>query len=173
MIRMVHEYVNIRCLPRCQMNTKHLSSKITREFVDKNATLARKLTTPKDGWIRTIRDALGMSGEQLAARLNTTRSNISRIEKAERDETINIKSLKNVASALNSQLVYAIVPNQEINKIIEKRAEELATKIVMQTSDYMVLEQQGLDIDKLKEEIEKVKKMLIEDNNNQIWNDRL
>ena len=39
--------------------------------------------SPRGGWVRAIREALGMSGAQLAARLNVTRQTIKDLEHSE------------------------------------------------------------------------------------------
>jgi len=59
-------------------------------------------------------------------------------------ESITIKSLKEIGRVLDMQLVYGFVPNDgSLDALIEKRATELATKIVMRTSNTMKLEDQG------------------------------
>ena len=59
-------------------------------------------------------------------------------------ESITIKSLKEIERVLDMQLVYGFVPNDgSLDALIEKRATELATKIVMRTSNTMKLEDQG------------------------------
>ncbi|MBF4237466.1 helix-turn-helix domain-containing protein, partial [Vibrio anguillarum] len=81
---------------------------------------------PKNGWVRSIREALGMSGAQLGERLNLSRNQVSILERKETDETITLKQLKQLASGLDAELVYAIIPRQSIDDMIEARAMELA-----------------------------------------------
>jgi len=107
------------------------------------ATL-NQVAIPPTGWIKAIRTAIGMSMQQLGNKLNVSKQGILDIEKREKDGSITIKSLKEIARALDMQLVYGFVPNDgSLDALIEKRATELATKIVLRTSNTMKLEDQG------------------------------
>ena len=104
----------------------------------------RQVAIPPTGWIKAIRTAIGMSMQQLGNKLNVSKQGILDIEKREKDGSITIKSLKEIARALDMQLVYGFVPNDgSLDALIEKRATELATKIVLRTSNTMRLEDQG------------------------------
>jgi predicted DNA-binding mobile mystery protein A len=104
----------------------------------------RQVAIPPTGWIKAIRTAIGMSMQQLGNKLNVSKQGILDIEKREKDGSITIKSLKEIARALDMQLVYGFVPNDgSLDALIEKRATELATKIVVRTSNTMKLEDQG------------------------------
>ena len=104
----------------------------------------RQVAIPPTGWIKAIRTAIGMSMQQLGNKLNVSKQGILDIEKREKDGSITIKSLKEIARALDMQLVYGFVPNDEsLDALIEKRATDLATKIVLRTSNTMKLEDQG------------------------------
>lgn len=98
---------------------------------------------PSTGWIRAIRTTIGMSMEQLGNKLSNSKQGIRAIEKREEDGSITIKSLREVAKALDMQLVYALVPNDgSLELLIDRKANELAKKIVMRTSQSMKLENQ-------------------------------
>jgi predicted DNA-binding mobile mystery protein A len=104
----------------------------------------KQVAIPPTGWIKAIRTAIGMSMQQLGNKLNVSKQGILDIEKREKDGSITIKSLKEIARALDMQLVYGFVPNDgSLDALIEKRATELATKIVLRTSNTMKLEDQG------------------------------
>ena len=104
----------------------------------------RQVAIPPTGWIKAIRTAIGMSMQQLGNKLNVSKQGILDIEKREKDGSITINSLKEIARALDMQLVYGFVPNDgSLDALIEKRATELATKIVLRTSNTMKLEDQG------------------------------
>jgi predicted DNA-binding mobile mystery protein A len=98
---------------------------------------------PDIGWIKAIRTSLGMSMQQLANKLSVSKQNIDNLEKSEKEGTITLKSLKEVAKAMDMQLVYALVPNDgSLNALIERKAREIATQIVLRTSNTMKLEDQ-------------------------------
>jgi|SRR5665647_2072589 len=104
----------------------------------------KQVAIPPTGWIKAIRTAIGMSMQQLGNKLSVSKQGILDIEKREKDGSITIKSLKEIARALDMQLVYGFVPNDgSLDTLIEKRATELATKIVLRTSNTMKLEDQG------------------------------
>jgi predicted DNA-binding mobile mystery protein A len=98
---------------------------------------------PTTGWIKAVRLALGMSQEQLGKKLNITRQSIQELELREKNGSISLKTLKEVARAMDIQLVYGFIPNEgSLEALIEKKATELATGIVMRTSHSMKLEDQ-------------------------------
>ena len=116
-----------------QLNSKMLSF----------ATLMQ-VAVPPTGWIKAIRTAIGMSMLQLGNKLCISKQGILDMEKREKDGSITIRSLKEIGRVLDMQLVYGFVPNDgSLDALIEKRATEIATKIVVRTSNTMKLEDQG------------------------------
>ncbi len=103
----------------------------------------KKVAVPPTGWVKAIRSALGMSLSQLGKKLSITRQSAQDIERREKDGSISLQSMKEVARALDMQFVYGFVPNDgSLEALIEKRAKQLATQIVMRTSNTMKLEAQ-------------------------------
>jgi predicted DNA-binding mobile mystery protein A len=104
----------------------------------------KQVAMPPIGWIKAIRTAIGMSMQQLGNKLNVSKQGIMDIEKREQDGSVTIKSLREIARAMDMQLVYGFVPNDgSLDALIEKRATELATQIVMRTANTMKLEDQA------------------------------
>ncbi|MCA6495998.1 MAG: mobile mystery protein A [Sediminibacterium sp.] len=104
----------------------------------------QSIPVPPIGWIKSIRTALGMSLQQLGKKLNVTKQAALDIERREREGSITIKSLKDVANALDMQLVYGFVPKDgSLDALIEKKATALAKQIVMRTHQTMKLEDQA------------------------------
>jgi len=104
----------------------------------------KQVAMPPTGWIKAIRTAIGMSMQQLGNRLNISKQGVMDIEKREKDGSITIKSLREIARAMDMQLVYGFVPNDgSLDALIEKRATELATQIVIRTANTMKLEDQA------------------------------
>lgn len=104
----------------------------------------KQVAIPPTGWIKAIRTAFGMSMQQLGNKLSVTKQGIMDIEKREKEGSITIKSLKELGRALDMQLVYGFVPNDgSLDALIERRATDLASKIVLRTSNTMTLEDQG------------------------------
>ena len=99
---------------------------------------------PSIGWIKTIRTGIGMSLEQLGKKLSVTKQAIQDIENREREGSITIKSMHEIANALDMKFVYVILPkNGSLDEMIEKRALEIAKVIVQRTSNTMKLEDQA------------------------------
>jgi predicted DNA-binding mobile mystery protein A len=104
----------------------------------------KQVAMPPTGWIKAIRTAIGMSMQQLGNKLNVSKQGIMDIEKREKEGSITIKSLREIARAMDMQLVYGFVPNDgSLDSLIEKRATELATQIVIRTANTMKLEDQA------------------------------
>ena len=98
---------------------------------------------PPIGWIKAIRNGIGMSMEQLGKKLSITKQGVMDIEKREKEGAITIKSMQEIAKAIDMQFVYGFVPDAgSLDQMIEMRALEMATKIVQRTSTTMKLEDQ-------------------------------
>lgn len=109
---------------------------------------------PSIGWIRTIRKSLGMSMLQLGKKLSISKQGILDIEKREMEGSITIKSLKEIGNALDMKLIYGFIPNEgSLEKMIDKKALELAKSIVLRTSNTMKLENQGNSDSRIKKAI--------------------
>ncbi|MEJ2902017.1 mobile mystery protein A [Pedobacter panaciterrae] len=120
----------------------------------------KQVAVPPTGWIKAIRTTLGMSMQQLGNKLSITKQGILDIEKREKDGSITLKSLREVGRVLDMELVYGFIPKDgSLDTLIEKKAMELASKIVLRTSNTMKLEDQ----ENSKERIEKAIKERTED----------
>ena len=101
-------------------------------------------TAPPKGWIRAIRDALGMSAPQLGTRLGVKPQSVADLEKSEAYGTIQLKTLRKAAEALDCTLVYALAPNSSLEDAVQRRAREIARKEMERIGHTMDLEAQGL-----------------------------
>lgn len=104
---------------------------------------AEFIIRPDKGWIHAIRTTLNITLSQLSLRLNTTPQNIRGAELREASGQITINSLKEIAEAMDLKLVYGIIPKDEsLETLIENRAREIASQIVLRTSASIRLEDQ-------------------------------
>ena len=87
-------------------------------------SLAKSQRPPK-GWLRAIRDALGMTTSQFAKRLGVSQPRIIELEKSEVDGSVTLQTLQRAAEALGCRLVYALVPKNPRGNVRE-RAELVA-----------------------------------------------
>lgn len=129
-----------------------------------------KVIVPEQGWINNIRVSLNMTLEQLGNKLNITRQGAKKIEVSESLGTISLKSMKEIGEVLNMQFVYGFVPkNGSIEDLINHKAEELAKKIVLRTSQNMKLEDQGNTDEQIKRAISDLASELKREMNKALW----
>jgi predicted DNA-binding mobile mystery protein A len=121
--------------------------KLIREQVDASLSQFSSLyntNIPRKGWIRAIRDALGMSARQLAERLGIAQQAVARIEKDEIDGSVTIKTMRRIAEQLDCQFVYGFVSKTSLKETIQTRAKQVATKRLTEANQTMALENQSL-----------------------------
>ncbi|HUZ33539.1 MAG TPA: mobile mystery protein A [Xanthobacteraceae bacterium] len=99
---------------------------------------------PPKGWLRAIRNALGMTTTQFARRLAVSQPRIIRLEKAEADGSITLQTLQNAAGALGCRVVYALVPEKPLAAILRERAEAMAERQSGAVEHTMRLEDQAV-----------------------------
>jgi predicted DNA-binding mobile mystery protein A len=125
---------------------KNTKQQLMLEQIDKKLAslqLLKDATVPSKGWIHTLRTALQMSLRQLSAKIAIAPQSLKDMESREVAGTITLNTLRDVANAMDMQLVYGFVSKHEsLEQMIEKRAKELATEIVMRTNNTMTLEDQ-------------------------------
>jgi len=132
---------------------KHLTR--ARGALDGRLSLMRptdRFTVPPKGWIRAIRDALGMSGAQLAAKLGMKPPSVVALEQSEAAATIRLETLQKAAAALDCELVYALVPRKPLEEIVQDRARMIALRELGGIAHSMGLEDQAVP-DELEERI--------------------
>ena len=146
---------------------------LARKQLDKRLAPLRttKLALPPRGWLRAIREALGMTTRQLAARMKVAPSRISTIEKAEVSGTTTIKTLREAAAALDCTFVYAFVPNQPLEDILRARAARKAALDVARLDHTMRLENQALLKSDLDDERRRVVDLILSGSLRGLWED--
>ena len=132
----------------------------------------QKMQRPHKGWIRAVKEALGMSSKQLAARLGVSPPRITALEKSEVEETVTLASLRRAAEALDCALVYSFVPKGSFEEVLQTRARRIAAEIIGKVDHTMRLEAQNLQSDKLNEEIENLAAQILREQHKIIWDKR-
>jgi predicted DNA-binding mobile mystery protein A len=97
---------------------------------------------PSRGWIRAIREALGMTTAQLAKRLGVQQPRVIELEHGEADGNLTVRSLERAAEALGCRLVYTFVPEQPLSETIRERALAIAERQLASVEQTMLLETQ-------------------------------
>lgn len=103
----------------------------------------RGLARPPRGWVRAIREALGMSAATLADRLGTTAGAATRLEQSEAADRIRLDTLRRAADVLGCDLVYLLVPRRPLTAVVHDRARELAHYQIAAVEQTMRLENQA------------------------------
>ncbi|RYY56291.1 MAG: mobile mystery protein A [Chitinophagaceae bacterium] len=135
-----------------------MNTKIQKAILEQVSLRLQQVTIPTsgmpaEGWVRTIRKAINMNVVQLARKMKIKAPGIVAFEKREAAGTITINSLKQIAEALDMQLVYAIVPkNGTLAGLVENKAKEKAYQIIDRTNMTMALEDQQTDYSRISEE---------------------
>lgn len=126
------------------MKTLRLASQARARLDERFAEIgpAKRFTPPVRGWIRGIREALGMTAEQLAKRLRVTQPSIAALEQSEAKGTIELATLRRVAEALDCTLVYALVPNKPLEEAVRERARKFMRRRLAAVEHSMLLEDQ-------------------------------
>lgn len=124
---------------------------------------------PPKGWIRAIRDALGMSAAQLGDRLGVKQQTIDALEKSEASGAIQLKTLQRAAAALDCTLVYAFVPKTSLEETVQSRARELAVRDLSRVDHTMRLEDQQVDAEGADARIDDYIRNVLKDRD--LWNE--
>jgi predicted DNA-binding mobile mystery protein A len=126
------------------MNAKQAA--LARKQLDRRMAPLRglTLTAPPRGWMKAIRESLGMTARQLASRMGVAPSRIPVIEKAELSGATTLRTLRQAAAAMDCALVYAFVPVKPLDDIVRERATEKVGYEIARLDHTMLLENQAL-----------------------------
>ena len=146
---------------------------MARRQIDKRIEQLPNLTQlkrPPKGWIKAMREALGMTMGQLAERLGVSQPRISVLEQNEASGAITMESLERAANALDCDLAYILIPRRGgLNELVEEQATKAAKQKLKSTKHTMALEKQSVDKDDEQEQIIRIAKLLAEKSDSSIW----
>ena len=123
---------------------------------------ASRTMAPRQGWIRAIREALGMSVRELADRSELSPGRISQIERAEQERTLTLSTLERIARALDCDVEYVLIPRQPLDDMVRNQAIRKATELTAATDHTMALEDQRPSDDATRRRIETLAAELID-----------
>jgi len=129
---------------------------------------AGRFAPPVRGWIRAIREALGMSSTQLAKRLGVKQPSVIAFEQSEAKGTIELATLRRVAEALDCTVVYALVPNKPLKAMVRDRARALARGRFLPVEHSMELEDQKVSVKHSQAQLDELVREL---NPNRLWDE--
>jgi len=110
-----------------------------------SASVEHLKARPRMGWVRAVRDALGMSTRQLAARMGVAQATVVQLERSEANGTVQLATLRRAADALNCDVVYALVPRDgSLERTVQEQARRRASALVNAVDRSMELEGQAV-----------------------------
>ena len=142
---------------------KQLIKSYQKKFDKFKKTVMEK---PLQGWIKTIRELLGMTTIQFSKKLKISQPRLVFMEKNEKN--LKLSTMEKIADELNCDFVYALVPREKINNIIYNRAKQKALQIITKVNNNMSLENQ---LSENKEILEETIEDLLNKKITRIWDD--
>ena len=122
--------------------------------------------------MKALRDALGMTAEQLAQRIEVTKPRVYEIERAELNGSITLRSLERAARAMDCQLVYALIPRQPLQAMVDQRALLEAKKRMRAAAHTMILGDQALEEPELRQQIDALAEELLNQKGAMLWGEK-
>ena len=126
---------------------------------------------PPTGWIKAIRESLGMAAAHLATRLGVTPSTVARLEASEASDAISLGTLRRAADALGCELRYALVPKRRLVDALENRAMILARRQMAAVSHTMALEAQATSAEAVEIQTRALADQLLRGSRRALWRD--
>lgn len=115
--------------------------------------LPAKGAKPHGGWVRAIREALGMRADDLADRMGISQPSLTRLESNERSGSVRLDTLQRAADALECDVVYALVPRRSLEQMVNERARTRALERLGRVAHTMALEDQALSNEQLERRV--------------------
>lgn len=152
------------------MKSRH--KQLARQQLDKTLGLfgfAKGMQLPAKGWIRAVREALGMSGKQLAQRLKVSQPRIPKLEQDEPSGAVTLKTMRQVAEALDCVFVYALVPRTSLEETVRTQARKVVAARMQRVSHTMLLEAQGLSGEEQRASLDAAVEELVREMSRELW----
>lgn len=139
-----------------------------------DATLAKfgevkNVQPPVKGWIRAVREALGMSGKQLARRLQVSQPRVFKLEQGEPSGAPTLKTMQQVAEALDCVFIYALVPRSSLEETVRAQARMVAADRLQRVSHTMLLEAQTLSPEEQQDSLNAAVDELVRETPRDLW----
>jgi predicted DNA-binding mobile mystery protein A len=154
------------------MHSTFPAESLARKQLERRLAPLRKapeFARPARGWVKAIREALGMTAAQLGARIGVSQSRIARIERDEAHDAVTLATLRRVAEGLGCTLVYALAPNEPLDEMLKARARAAADAQLKRTHHSMGLENQALDKGDLEAERERLALAILAGDPRRLW----
>jgi predicted DNA-binding mobile mystery protein A len=124
---------------------------------------------PSNGWIQTIREALGMTAVALGRRLQVRSSTVHKLEKSEMEDSISLASLRKAAAALDCELHYVLIPRTPLETKLKDQSRMVAKKHMQPVAHTMSLEDQSVTGKEQQAQLDLLAKELLDSNWRDLW----
>jgi predicted DNA-binding mobile mystery protein A len=124
---------------------------------------------PRAGWLRAIREALGMTVRQFAKAAKAAPSTAQAAERAEAKGDISLSTLTRYADALGCELRYVLVPKRPLQQVVEQRAEAIARAEIAAVHHSMALEEQATGQEQVERQVAELRRKLLEGPRSRLW----
>jgi predicted DNA-binding mobile mystery protein A len=145
-----------------------------RQHLDKRFQMLKETSVferPVKGWIRAIRDALGITLTQVGTLLNVSATRISHIEQDELKGSVTLATMERIANALGCRFVYTLIPETSLQEKVHAQARQKALALLAQTSHSMNLEAQGVLPEELEEQLQRLIDDFLTGKPSRLWED--
>ncbi len=115
-------------------------------------------------WIRTLRNALGMTARQLAKRIGISQSRVAYMEQNERN--LKISTLEKIAQSMNCTFVPLFIPIESLEFTLKKQAQTKACEMLASVNQNMSLENQLITSQEI---LSDMTEDLLRNNKKQLW----
>jgi predicted DNA-binding mobile mystery protein A len=142
-----------------------IDRKLARRRLDERFAQLRALTgapRPHRGWIRAVRDALGMSANEMAQRLGVIQQNVVQLERSEANDRIQLRTLRQAANALDCDLVYVLLPRTTLEDAVKAQARRKAREILDPVAHHSRLEDQSLSTDEMQAQLDELAEKFVD-----------
>lgn len=120
--------------------------------------------------IKTLREALGMTQEQLSVKVGRTIRSIKQIENGE--AMPKITTLKKIAEALNTELKISLIPRHNILDLLENLANKKAEELINISKCSSTLEIQTPSKNESKRQKENLKIEILQKRRSILWTNK-
>ncbi len=128
---------------------------------------------PSTGWLRAVREGLGITAAQLARRLGFSTATVLQMEKRETEGKVTLEVLERAARALGCRLVYAIVPDGEesFEAMVDAQALRAARRLSLRAAQSMRLEKQEVSEDETEAQVKDLARALKDKMSTTMWDE--
>jgi len=144
----------------------------TRQLDDTLRAAKATPAPPSGGWVRTVREVLGMNYSQLGKRLGISRQAVHKLEDDEVRGSASIERIRRAAEALDCRLVYALVPKNSLEETIKRQARKQAKKRLERVNISQALEESALDSESFRQQLDDLANELMVNRPSSLWDDR-